>query len=441
MQTSDVAIIGGGLSGLTAAVYLAQAGFKVTVLEKSKQWGGRAQTVVKQGAMLNLGGHALYRGGEADTILTELGVELQGGSPLAKGFSMVWKNELFSFSTNPIGLISSKLLSASGKIDFIKLMIKLMKADLNAFATLSLREWAEQEIGDPMVRHIFYAFCRTATFMHDPDRQSAQSAISQLRLGMKKGVLYIDGGWQTIVDQLREKAIHAGATVINNKTVTKVEPRDRIHRLHFADDEYLDCAFAIMATSPTAAYRLLQNAEQTSLHRWQEKAHPVRVACLDLALKRLPHSKRHTALWLDQPLFFTHHSRVSQLSRHGDHVVHLFKYIGPHGSSPEEDERQLEQAVDLLHPGWRREVVVRQYLPNMAVVYDAPTIDKKGINPGPAIPEIAGLYVAGDWAGHGEQLANAAFASAKRAAQAVIGDYKKRREEDEVGNRKLLSVL
>jgi pyruvate/2-oxoglutarate dehydrogenase complex dihydrolipoamide dehydrogenase (E3) component len=30
------------------------------------------------------------------------------------------------------------------------------------------------------------------------------------------------------------------------------------------------------------------------------------------------------------------------------------------------------------------------------------------------------LYVAGDWAGHGEMLADAAIASAKRAAQAIL---------------------
>ena len=37
MNTFDVAIIGGGLAGLTASIYLAKAGKKVIVLEKSSQ--------------------------------------------------------------------------------------------------------------------------------------------------------------------------------------------------------------------------------------------------------------------------------------------------------------------------------------------------------------------------------------------------------------------
>ena len=46
MNTFDVAIIGGGLAGLTASIYLA-AGKKVIVLEKSSQFGGRGMTINK----------------------------------------------------------------------------------------------------------------------------------------------------------------------------------------------------------------------------------------------------------------------------------------------------------------------------------------------------------------------------------------------------------
>ena len=47
MNTFDVAIIGGGLAGLTASIYLAKAGKKVIVLEKSSQFGGRGMTINK----------------------------------------------------------------------------------------------------------------------------------------------------------------------------------------------------------------------------------------------------------------------------------------------------------------------------------------------------------------------------------------------------------
>jgi hypothetical protein len=42
--------------------------------------------------------------------------------------------------------------------------------------------------------------------------------------------------------------------------------------------------------------------------------------------------------------------------------------------------------------------------------------------PGPALPELPGLYVVGDWVGPDGMLADAALASARRAAVLAGGD-------------------
>ena len=64
-----------------------------------------------------------------------------------------------------------------------------------------------------------------------------------------------------------------------------------------------------------------------------------------------------------------------------------------------------------------------RYLPKMTVMYDHDHVART-TPPGPRIPEVPGLYVAGDWSGHGELLADAAAASAKRAAVALLEDRK-----------------
>ena len=56
------------------------------------------------------------------------------------------------------------------------------------------------------------------------------------------------------------------------------------------------------------------------------------------------------------------------------------------------------------------------------VVHDFPHIDRVE-KPGPNIPEMPGVYVAGDWAGHDEILADAAVASGKRAALHILKQY------------------
>jgi hypothetical protein len=55
----------------------------------------------------------------------------------------------------------------------------------------------------------------------------------------------------------------------------------------------------------------------------------------------------------------------------------------------------------------------------MTVVHDFPHM-KRMEDPGPAVPEIKGLYVAGDWASHGELLVDASVASAKRAVSHLL---------------------
>jgi phytoene dehydrogenase-like protein len=176
----------------------------------------------------------------------------------------------------------------------------------------------------------------------------------------------------------------------------------------------------IAAIPPTDLRRLVRDADQTAITRWVNEARPITAACLDLCLKKLPAANRHFALGIDQPVFFSNHSRAATLTENGTIVVHLIKYNDFTGSSSKSDEKLLEQTMDLLHPNWRQEVVARQYLPAITVAHDYAHVGRTVPQPGPVVPEIRGLYVAGDWAGHNELLADAAAASAKRAADALL---------------------
>ncbi len=85
---ADVLIVGGGLAGLTAATFLARAGRRVRLFERSRRSGGRAITDVRKGFAFNLGPHALYNAGPAASVLHELGIEPSGGVPSANGLAL-----------------------------------------------------------------------------------------------------------------------------------------------------------------------------------------------------------------------------------------------------------------------------------------------------------------------------------------------------------------
>lgn len=69
--TRKVIVAGAGISGLTAAYRLKQAGFTVSVLESGNDVGGRAHTVVKQGYTIDTGAGAIFESYQAYWQLAE----------------------------------------------------------------------------------------------------------------------------------------------------------------------------------------------------------------------------------------------------------------------------------------------------------------------------------------------------------------------------------
>ena len=54
-NTKNIAVIGSGLAGISAASYLAKNGYKVTVYEKNETYGGRLQQFTSNGFTFDMG--------------------------------------------------------------------------------------------------------------------------------------------------------------------------------------------------------------------------------------------------------------------------------------------------------------------------------------------------------------------------------------------------
>ncbi|KAF9132782.1 hypothetical protein BGX30_012524 [Mortierella sp. GBA39] len=331
----DIAVIGGGLTGLTAAIYAARSGRSVILLEKDSRLGGLAQTARIGGALFNYGPRAMYEGSAALRILDELGCKPSLGSGT--------KNAMY-------GILDGKLIHATEELnpeeqtEWSTLMGSLNRIDPEPVRPISMKEWALGHVRSDRVRQFFYAIA---------------------------GSIIAAAGPHAVSKWLKSSGLHSH-----------------------------------------------------SLDAWREHAHPLYVSCLDVALKQVPDPDRAFVLGLDEPFYYSNHSAAIPLTEDGSQVIHVMSY---HGSSPSRDPElvlgRLKERLEAIQPGWEREAAAVRFSPNLLAAHASRPALRSGDAPapGPAIPEIRGLYVAGDWVGREGRLADTAMTSAKLAGLTAAG--------------------
>lgn len=421
---SDVIVIGGGVAGLAAATLIARSGKIVRLFEQSHALGGRAQTKVQDGFYLNVGPHALYRGGRGIEVLRQLGIEPRGRVPSVSGAFAIKDGAKHTFPAGAVSLLTTSLFGLAAKLEAARVLASIAKIDGNRLMDLSVSEWLDQTISHREVKELILAAFRVATYIHAPDLMSAGAAIEQLKKAQDKSVLYLDGGWQTLVDGLRDAALRAGVII---ETGAKVEAVTRnaigaVERVRLANGRMLPASAVVIASSPSAAVSMVEDGQRTSLAQWADEAIPVRAACLDLALSRLPKPTNTFALGIDRPLYFSVHSAAAELAPTGSALIQAAKYLSPeHSDSAEDVEWELEGLVDMVQPGWREAVVYKRFLPAMTVANAIPLAARNGTQgrPQPRVNDVPGLFVVGDWVGEEGMLVDASLASATQAAAVV----------------------
>jgi phytoene dehydrogenase-like protein len=415
----DAVIVGGGMAGLAAAAYVARAGRSAVVLERSSHIGGRAITEERSGYYFNLGPHALYKEGSAAAVLRELGVGYSGDEPPQSGYASVG-GRLHPLPADPISLLKTSLFGAGAKFETGRFVatINFIKAD--DFSDTTLTAWLDAKFSRPEVRDLVRALTRLATYANDPDRMSAGIAIRQLQMALKGGVLYLDRGWQSLVDGLRTNATKAGAVIETSAVAIAIEDSGETKTVRLDGGGSYEADSVILATPPKTAAELLGSAD-TGLRAWVDSAIPVRAATLDIGLSEMPRPDARFVLGVDQPLYLSVHSGVGDLAPDGGTMLHVAKYLGDNQSPPKDVEAELEALLDLAQPGWRDVLVERRFLPNLTVANALATAEAGGLAGRPAVASaMPGVYLAGDWVGADGWLADASLASAKLAANAAL---------------------
>ena len=413
-------VIGGGIAGLVASAYLAKAGVKSCLLEAGLKLGGRASTTVVNGYHLNQGPHALYRGGHAIPILTELGIDAAGGLVGGMGLGQ-FNGRMTRLPYDLRGLLVSNALSWREKLNFGRMVQLILSQDTRSFAHQSFAEVLARLDMPPGISRILTALVRLSTYIDAPDRISAQAAIDQLRLAFG-GVMYLDRGWQVLVDGLAA----SGPEIRTQARVDQVYVQDSHVRIELASGEIITAETVVIATPAGMAAQLL--GPHAAARGLVFRHGPAQAACLDVALNHLPVPDRTFVLGLDQPLYYSVHSRYARLAPKGEAIIHVAKYLspqGPNGRSSDSGDglrAKMEAFMDQIQPGWRDRVQHVRFMPKMTVAEIWPDAAGGGLAGRPRVfdPALPQILLAGDWAGDQGLLLDAACASGRFAAHHII---------------------
>ena len=415
----EVVVVGGGIAGLTAAIGSAVGGARVTLCERSGRLGGRAVSRNHDGFVFNVGVHAVYTGGAFSRLLSDLDIGYGYGTPT--DVSGLDDGRLERLPTTPWRLLRTRRFTLAQKVALVRFFAAVRMANPTELGDVSVEDFVATRVSEASVARFLRALaCRWSTAGRWTSSAPTCSSTGS-PVGSRDPVHYVDGGWQTIVDQLAARADAEGVDVRTAAPVVDlVTRRGRVVGVRLRDGQDRPSAVVVLATPPAVAAGLLDRAGLAAPGARVRELTGARVASLDVALSALPRPESPVVQDLGSPRFLTTQSRYASVAPAGGAVVSTFLQLDPrHTGDPRSHRAELEGLLDAAQPGWRERVVRQQYLPDIEACGALPLAATGGMRGRPPVDLAvgSGVLLAGDWVGAEGYLADAAAASGVTAAR------------------------
>ena len=313
-QNPTVAIIGGGITGLSAAWYLQKVGISYIVIEKSDRLGGKIQTEIVDDATSGDSPFVIEQAADAFLAVqkpwaTELAVELGlddeilSTNQFERAVYIVYKGALkplpaglqLIIPTNPAALQASALLSEGGKQRMLEeASIPACPSDADEsvadFVTRRMGHEALEAFAEPLLSGIYNADPAEqslhATFPRFAQMERAHGSLTQavevaqqkraestdpsiLPQNLRSAFISFRGGTETLIHALRRQLT---GTIKTASAVTAIEREsDGCYRLGLENDarENIDSISAdhLLITAPAAgAAKLLSDLAPAAVH-------------------------------------------------------------------------------------------------------------------------------------------------------------------------------
>lgn len=269
-------VIGGGLAGLSSAVFLADSGLSVEVIEASSRLGGRAYSFIDKqtDSSIDNGQHILM-GCYEDTLRF---IKLIGAEKnlfiqkklevnfLKPGFS-VQKLKAFPLPypfSLLCGLLNYKALLLNERLRFLKFFLKIYFSSSKKLENLSVFDWLEIEGQTEKIQKAFWELLAVGALNANIKKASASTFSDILKKiffrGNKSAVIIIPGkGLSDVFCADAENFLrnHQSVISLNEEAIGFIWDREKITCIKTNKREIKDFDFLVTAVPPFALQRII----------------------------------------------------------------------------------------------------------------------------------------------------------------------------------------
>ncbi|GMI86869.1 MATERNAL EFFECT EMBRYO ARREST 61 [Hibiscus trionum] len=180
-----VAVIGAGVSGLSAAYKLKSQGLHVTVFEAEERAGGKLRSVSREGLIWDEGANTMTESEiEVRSLFDDLGIQDKQQVPIAQNKRYIVRNGVpVMLPSNPIALFTSNILSAKAKFQIILEPFLRKKSDASkasdAYNQESVGGFFQRHFGQEVVDYLVDPFVG-GTSGGDPESLSMRHSFPEL---------------------------------------------------------------------------------------------------------------------------------------------------------------------------------------------------------------------------------------------------------------------